>query len=107
MFRLNTPQQRFAEGRPDLLVDLYLYPPRNPGLGQPIQLGWGCPCSRDRSLTEFWDGYPLLESEMMPGQRRRIGFVFMSGTDAVEALATVDLFYLWDGRFIGEAQIIR
>ena len=70
-------------------------------------LGYGCPCSKDKSQTEAWDGYPLLEAMMVPGERRRVGFVFLSGYRAVEALASSDMFYLWEGRFIGEATIVR
>jgi len=44
---------------------------------------------------------------MMPGERRRVGFVFMSGVDAVEAFTTTKMFYLWEGWFIGEAMIVR
>ena len=107
MSRANNPRQRFLDGTPDLLVELYLYPETGANLPKSINIGWGCPCSRDKSLIEFWDGYPLLDKEMTPGERRRIGFVFMSGSAAVEALATAGLFYLWEGRFIGEAQIVR
>jgi len=43
---------------------------------------------------------------MRPGERRRVGIVFMSGRDAVEALASSDIFYLWEGKIIGEARIV-
>jgi hypothetical protein len=49
---------------------------------------------------------PLLESEMMPGERRRLGFIFLSGAGAVLALRPGGRFYLWEGRIIGEAEII-
>jgi hypothetical protein len=86
---------------------LYLYPSASGGKTKPVAIGWGCPCSPDNSLAEGWDGYPLLDSEMMPGERRRVGFVFFSGADAVEALASSELFYLWEGRLIGEGRIVR
>ena len=90
-----------------MVVDLYLYPERDGGKTKPIGIGWGCPCSKDRSLTESWDGYPLLDSEMMPGDRRQVGLVLLSGREAVEALASSDRIYLWEGKFIGEARIVR
>jgi hypothetical protein len=107
MTRETTLRQRLALGLPDLTADLYLYPTDAGGRKGPIGLGWGCPRSHDQSLQEGWDGYPLLQSEMMPGERREVGFVFMSGPDAALALGRNDRFYLWEGGFIGEAKIIH
>jgi hypothetical protein len=98
--------ERLARGLPDLTVNLYIYPTEAGGRDGPIGLGWGCPCSRDKILQEGWDGYPLLESEMSPGERRRLGFVFSSGAEAVHVLRPAGRFYLWEGRFIGEAEIV-
>ena len=92
---------------PDLIADLCLYPTEAGGKTLPIGLGYGCPCSKDKSLSEGWDGYPLLEYEMTPGERRRVGFAFLSGKLAVDALIQSEKFFLWDGRFIGEASIVR
>jgi hypothetical protein len=107
MTREASLRQRLSENDADVVVDLYLYPEANGGKTKPVAIGWGCPCSKDKSFAEGWDGYPLLDSEMTPGERRRVGFVFLSGRDAVEALATYDLFYLWEGKFIGEGRIVR
>ena len=107
MTRETTLRERLVTGQPDLVVDLYLYPTAADGKTKAIALGYGCPCSKDKSLAEAWDGYPLLEAEMNPGERRRVGFVFLSGRPAVEALASSKIFYLWDARFVGEASIVR
>jgi len=107
MTRETSLRQRLSDGQPDMVVDLYLYPTTDGGKTKPVGIGWGCPCSNDQSLTEGWDGYPLLDSEMMPGERRRVGLVFLSGSAAVEALEGNDRFYLWEGRFIGEAAPVR
>lgn len=107
MTRETSLRQRLSDGAPDIVVDLYLYPKADGGKTKPVGIGWGCQCSKDKSLTEGWDGYPLLDSEMMPGERRRVGFVFLSGNTAVEALESQDRFYLWEGRFIGEAVPVR
>ncbi len=106
MTRENTLRERLALRSPDLTVDLYLYPTEAGGRKGPIGLGWGCPCSKDSSFKEGWDGYPLLQSEMMPGERRRLGFVLLSGADALLALGSCERLYLWEGRFIGEAEIV-
>jgi hypothetical protein len=70
-------------------------------------LGYGCPCSIDRDVQEAWDGYPLVDRPMMPGEERRVGFIFMSGREAVKALSAAERFYLWEGKLIGEARIVR
>ncbi|WP_063800174.1 hypothetical protein [Bradyrhizobium retamae] len=105
MTRETVLRERLAT--PDLTPELYLYPTEAGGRKGPIKLGWGCPCSKENSLQQGWDGYPLLQSEMMPGERRRLGFVFLSGAEATLALRLSDRFYLWEGGFIGEAEIIR
>lgn len=107
MTRDTTLRERLALGLPDLTADLYLYPTEAGGRRGPIGFGWGCPCSNDESLGEGWDAYPLLQSEMMPGERRRLGFVFLSGAEAVASLSSRERFYLWEGRFIAEAEIVR
>jgi hypothetical protein len=106
MTRETTLRERLALGLADLTADLYLYPTKSNGRKGPIALGWGCPCSKDKSFQEGWDGYPLLASEMVPGERRLLGFVFLSGAQAVSALRSCERFYLWEGRCIGEAEII-
>jgi hypothetical protein len=106
MTREASLRQRLSDGQPDMVVDLYLYAEKDGGKAQPVSIGWGCPCSKDKSFTEGWDGYPLLDSKMTPGDRRQVGFVFLSGRKAVEALASADPIYLWEGKFIGEARIV-
>ena len=53
-----------------------------------------------------YTGWPQLEEPIEPGQRRLLGFVFLAGQEAVDALRVGDTFYLWEGRFIGEAVIV-
>lgn len=106
MTRETTLRERLALGQPDLIADLYLYPTDAGGRRGSIGLGWGCPCTRGQSLQQGWDGYPLLSSEMMPGERRRLGFVFLSGAEAALAFKLHQRFYLWEGHLIGEAEII-
>jgi len=105
MTREASLQQRLSLGLPDLTAELYLYPTNAGGRKSLIGLGWGCVCSKDKALVEGWTGYPLLHSEMMPGERRTLGFVFLSSAKATSALTAGDKFYLWEGGFIGEAKI--
>jgi hypothetical protein len=48
----------------------------------------------------------LLEEPLAPGDRRRLGFVFLSGDEAAEKMRLAGVFYLWEGRFIGEAMVV-
>jgi len=57
--------------------------------------------------TLFHDGWPLLDAPFAPGERRRLGFVFLSGDDAAQVFRRAGKFYLWEGRFIGEAIIVE
>ncbi|MEQ1940949.1 hypothetical protein ABMA32_00865 [Mesorhizobium sp. VNQ89] len=91
---------------PDLTADLHLYPSEQGGRKLSIDIGWGCPCAPGNAATDCWDGYPLLDTTMLPGERRRVGFFFLSGADAVNAIRPHGKFYLRESRVIGEAIII-
>ncbi len=93
--------------KPELVADLRLYSTEEGGRKSPIPPGWGCPCSAERNTNEAWDGFPILgEQEMRPGEARRVGFVFLSGEAAALLFRRAGSFYLWEGRFIGEATVV-
>ena len=46
-----------------------------------------------------WDGGPL-----HPGQERRVGFAFLY-PETEDILREAGHFFLWEGRFIGEATV--
>ena len=94
MTREGSLRQRLTEGKPDVVVDLYLYAEVDGGKTHPIGMGWGCSCSTDKTLTEGWDGYPPLDDEMLPGEHRKVGMVFLSGQTAVDALASSGHFFV-------------
>lgn len=100
--------ENLRSAKPELIVDLWLYPAERGG--RPIQLGWGSPCTVQSEQGKGWvgyDGWPLLgENPMAPGERRRIGYVFLSGQDAVKHLKSAQKFYLWEMGLIGEATIV-
>jgi hypothetical protein len=105
---LSERAQHLKLQRPQLIAELTLYPAEQSGRTLPIPPGYGCPCSSDRSTRETWDGSPLLGDEpMVLGETRTVGFVFLSGAEAVKALAAKQTFFLWEGRFIGEARILE
>lgn len=41
----------------------------------------------------------------MPGEQRRVGFWFLS-PEGAETMKQVGHFYLWEGNFIGEADVV-
>ncbi len=97
--------------KPDLVVDLTLYATEVGGRKQPIMLGWGSPCTIQREEGTGWvgcDGWPLLiDGPMSPGESRRVGYVFLSGQEAVHYLRNAEKFYVWEGQLVGEATIVN
>jgi hypothetical protein len=91
---------------PDLTAELHLYPSDRGGRKLPIDIGWGCPCAPGDATADCWDGYPLLDNKMLPGDRRRVGFFFLSGAAAVNAIRPHGKFYLRERGVIGEAVIV-
>lgn len=99
---------KLRSAEPELVVDLWLYPAERGG--HPIQPGWGSLCTVQSEQGDGWvgyDGWPLLgDNPMAPGERRRVGYVFLSGQEAIEYLKSAETFYLWEMGLIGEATIV-
>ena len=91
---------------PHLIADVTLYATNAGGREEPVYLGWGCPCLPSRAAPG-WDGWPLIgEDPLVPGETRRVGFHFMSGDEAANVMRKAGRFYLWEGRLVGEAEVI-
>jgi len=43
---------------------------------------------------------------MQPGERRRVGFVFLMGETAARIIQNARKFSLWEGSFVGEAIVV-
>src|SRR5215831_3219153 len=95
---------QLKSGSPQLTADIFLYPDE----GRNKLLGWGCLCCPSKSSPVFgYDGWPLPgDTTLSPGERRKLGFVFLNGEESVDALREAGKFYLWEGRFVGEAAVI-
>jgi hypothetical protein len=93
---------------PELVVQLTLYPTDQGGRREPIPPGWSCPCFPTRETdVAGWDGCPMLGDDwMQPGETRIVGYAFLSGREAAEALSLNEHFYIWERRIIGEAKIL-
>ena len=92
-----------------LVADVTFYPTACGGRASKAFPGWGCPCcvSRQQRVVGY-DGWPLLgDIPIEPGEQRRLGFVFLSGKEAADVMRKAGTFYLWDGRFIGEAKVVE
>jgi len=109
---LRTRAEALLEKSPHLVADMYLYPTAEGGKKLTVQPGWGCLCSSSKSTDALLcDGWPLLDAPFAPGERRRVGFVFLHGKNiSSEELAAIlrraGTFYLWESRFIGEATVV-
>ena len=99
--------QRIAE--PELTADVTLVRTEDGGRQGPVMPGYGCLVTISQNEPfEGWDALLLLRDEpLQPGETRRLGFVFLSGQKAVEALRTAGRFFLWEGTFIGEAVVVQ
>ena len=92
---------------PQFVADVTLYPTNEGRKKLTVHLGWGCPCFVSKSrLPNGYDAWPLLEESMAPGDRRRLGFVFLSGEEAADVFRKAGTFYLWELGFIGEAVVV-
>jgi hypothetical protein len=60
------------------------------------------------AIPGFWIRWlPLLgDTTLSPGERRKLGFVFLNGEESANTLREAGKFYLWEGRFVGEAAVI-
>ena len=94
---------------PQLTVEMTLYPTGEGGRKTAVAPGWGCPCSLSTSANSlFYDGWPQLGDDWMnPGETRRLGFIFPFPEDAWTILKAAGKFYLWEGRYIGEALVVE
>jgi hypothetical protein len=93
---------------PQLVADVTLYPSSAGGRRSIAYPGWGCPCcvSKEQPVVGY-DAWPLLgDKPLEPGDKRRLGFVFLSGEEAATMLWDAKTFYLWEGRFFGEATVV-
>lgn len=103
------PLPETLRGRaPNLVARLHLYPTSEGGKKIPIVLGYGCPCFASKDTSQGgWDAWPLIgDEEMQPGETRTVGFTFLSGERAAVEMRKAGRFYLWEGRFIGEAEVV-
>jgi hypothetical protein len=93
---------------PGLIANVRLYPTAEGGKKIAARPGWGCPCmvSQQQPLSGY-DGWPVLDEPLHPGEQRAdVPFVFLS-PEGAEAMREAGHFYLWEGKFIGEAVVVR
>jgi hypothetical protein len=95
--------------QPELTADVTLYSTANGGKKHPAMPGWGCPCVTVKAEPLVgYDGWPLLgDIPLHPGDTRRVGFVFLSSDEAARVIRAAGKFYLWEGKYIGEATVVE
>jgi hypothetical protein len=99
-------EEHLRTATPHFIADVTLYPTNQGGRTRLARLGWGCPCmlTKEKPLTG-WDAWLLLDEPLGPGQSRRVG-VYCLSDEGARALENAQKFYLWEGGFIGEAQVV-
>ena len=92
---------------PHFIVDVTLYLTEMGGRREPIaREGFGCPCRLDEKSDTFADCRLFLSGQQIaPGETKRVGIRF-SFDPAAPLFRAAGKFYLWDGRNIGEAEVV-
>jgi len=101
------PRERWQSREPDLIADVRLYTSKEGGRRSAIVREYRCPCFLSMDPQQGgWDARIQLGDEPFePGTERRVGFVFLS-PEGADAMRSAGRFYLWEGRFVGEAKVI-
>ena len=96
------------ESAPELVADVRMYETSEGGRAGPAPPGWGCPVmTSNLEPLQGWDALPLLRDQpLYPGESRRLGFVFLTPEEALSTINEAGRFYLWEGRYIGEATVV-
>jgi hypothetical protein len=102
-----TEPEAWQTRTPDLLADVRLYSTTDGGKDRAALPGYGCPCFISREPGQpGWDARMQLTTPFEPGTERRVGFVFLT-SEGAETMRKAGKFFLWDGRIVGEAAIVR
>jgi len=93
---------------PHLIADVRMFNTTDGGRKGPAYAGWGCPCMTSKAPPLVgYDAWPLIgDDPLLPGDCRRLGFYFLSYEEAVPGVRQAGRFYLWEGGFIGEAEVV-
>jgi hypothetical protein len=98
--------ERLKTHTPDLIADVSLYETPEGEAAVSLLPGFGCPCTLSKALPiESYTTLPQLDAPLHPGERRRIGFIIPFPENA-ELVRDAGHFFLWVGRFIGEATMV-
>jgi hypothetical protein len=94
---------------PQLIADVTLYASSQGGLLVSTSAEWfGCLCKVKKADFHGWDCRILLNGiPLVPGETRRVVFIFLSGEEAARTIRQAGRFYLWEGRIIGEAEVVQ
>ena len=91
---------------PHLVADVTLRTTEEGGRRLPALPGWGCPCMVDPDARVGYDAWPILgDVPLMPGDQRRLGFVFLT-EEGARTMRDAGRFHLWEGKLIGEASVV-
>jgi hypothetical protein len=92
----------------ELLADVTLYTTGKGGRLGPTPPEWfGCPCKINRDDLQGWDCRILLGgTSMSPGDTRRVEIIFLSPEQALPMFRAAGVFFLWEGRVIGEGRVV-
>src|SRR5260221_14255480 len=89
---------------PEAFADFYLYPTDAGGRKAPMGQGYrgACYTEKDTSPGGWTVFIDVGETPLSPGEKRRVGISVLHD-EGRKLILDVGRFYLWDGRFVGEA----
>ena len=93
---------------PDFMADIVLYPSDKGGRHHHMvgtQKWFSCPCKFNEKDYTAWDCRIFLQGDFHPGETQRLGIKFLS-PEIASAFRSVNKFYLWECRIIGEAHAV-
>lgn len=98
--------ERVRQPQPDLIADVTFYASEAGGKTVPVVSGYGCPCMVSQAEPlQGWDARLVFGDEpILPGEQRRVGFAFLT-REGARTIAEAGHFFLWEGRFVGEANV--
>lgn len=92
--------------RTDLIAEVTFYPSEVSGKTQPVFSGYGCPCIVSKAKPwSGWDARLVFEGvPIHPGQKRRVGFAFLT-QEGAQTISKARQFFLCEGGVVGEATV--
>ena len=95
--------------KPDVIATIRMYPRNEEGAVKTKRNGWRAPCFSQKSVdVGGYTGHFIVDGEgLTAGMRKNVGIKFLNKANALKEFSVSGIFYIWEGRFLAEAEIIE